>query len=48
MKLQIGDKVPDFTTTAAVKGADGRVQTVSWTLSQEAQKVASAAGILPG
>jgi len=38
MKLQIGDKVPDFTTTATFRDADGKIQHTKWTLSEEAKK----------
>lgn len=38
MKLQIGDKVPDFTTTATFRGSDGQIQTSKWTLSEEVKK----------
>ena len=48
MKLQIGDKVPDFTTTAAFKGADGRPQSTQWNLSAQVKKAPVLLVFYPG
>ncbi|MBI3556792.1 MAG: peroxiredoxin [Deltaproteobacteria bacterium] len=48
MKLQIGDKVPDFTTTAAFRDTDGRPQSSKWTLSEQVKKAPVLMVFYPG